>query len=96
MSQNKLAEIVVRYIEFLELADDEQPDPRWAIKQQESVAADLAEATPEERAAVKEAARNRLAWLLREPDEYCYSPRKTLTPEHRRLLESIASGQIFG
>jgi hypothetical protein len=96
MPQSKLAEIVVRYIEFLELADDEQLDSRWAVKQQESIAADLAEATPDEQVAVKEAARDRLAWFLREPDEYGYSPRRTLTPEHRQLLESIASGEMFG
>jgi hypothetical protein len=96
MSQSKLAEIVVRYIEFLELADDAQIDPRTAIKHLESIAADLVEATPDDQAAVKDAARNRLAWFLREPDEHGYSPRKTLTPEHRRLLKSIASGEIFG
>ena len=66
------------------------------IKTLESIAADLTEATPEEQAAVKQAARDRLAWFLQEPDEHGYSPRKTLTPEHRRLLEGIVSGEVFG
>lgn len=95
MSHEKLAEIVVQFIEFLELNDDEHLDPRIAVKQEESIAADLAEATSDERAAVMQAARSRLASLLREPDEFGYSPRKTVSAEHRALLESIASGEAF-
>jgi hypothetical protein len=96
MSHKKLAEIVVRSIEYFELVDDEQLDPDTAMKYLEGIAADLNEATPEEQSAVKEAAKARLAWFLQDPDEYGYSPRKTLRPEHRRLLESIASGEAFG
>jgi hypothetical protein len=40
-SHKKLAEIVVRYIEFLELAVDEQLDPHAAVKELESIAAEL-------------------------------------------------------
>jgi len=94
MSHKKLAEIVLRSIEFFELVDDAQIDSRTALNGLESIAADLAEATPEERAAVKQAARERLDWFLQKPDEYGYLPR--LSPEHRRLLESIVSGELFG
>ena len=95
MSHKKLAEIVVQFIELLELVDDEQMDSHAAINLLESVSATLAEATPEERAAVRQAAKDRLAWFLQEPDEYGYTPRKTLSAEHRRLLEGIASGEGF-
>ena len=96
MSHKKLADIVVRSIEYFELVDDEQLDPHTALQYLEDIASDLNEATPEEQSAVKQAAKDRLAWFLQEPDEYGYSPRKTLRTEHRRLLESIASGEAFG
>jgi hypothetical protein len=96
MSHRKLAEIVVRSVEFFELADDAQLDSHTALNILESIAADLSAATPEEQAAVKQAASERLAWFLHEPDQYGYSPRKTLSPEHRQLLEGIASGELFG
>jgi len=96
MSHKKLAAIVVRSIEYFELVDEEQLDLDTAVQYLEGITADLNEATPEEQSAVKEAAKARLAYFLREPDEYGYSPRKTLRPEHRQLLESIASGEAFG
>lgn len=96
MSKAKLAEIVLEYIEFLELADDAHVDPHTAVNQHESIAAHLAEATPAERAAVQDAARSRLAELFRDPDEYGHSPRKAVRPEHRALLESIVSGEAYG
>lgn len=96
MSHKKLAEIVVRSIEFFELVDEEQLDSHTAIDLLESISADLAEATPEEQTAVRQAAKDRLAWFLQEPDEYGYTPRKTLSVEHRQLLEGIASGEVFG
>lgn len=96
MSHKKLAEIVVRFIEYLELVDDAHLDPDTAVQYLEGISADLNDATPDEQAAVKQAARDRLAWFLREPDEYGYSPRKTLGAEHRRCLEGIASGTAFG
>jgi hypothetical protein len=94
MAHKKLAEIVVRYIEFLEFADEEQIDSHTAVNALESIAADFLEATPEEQLAVKQAAKDRLAWFLQAPDEYGYSP--PLSPEHRQLLEGIASGEVFG
>ena len=96
MSHKKLAEIVLRSIEYFELVDDEQLDPDTALQYLEGISADLTEATPEEQAAVREAANERLAWFLREPDEHDYSPRKALRSEHRRLLEGIVSGEVFG
>jgi len=96
MSHGKLAEIVLEFIEFLELADDDRVDPGTAINQQESIAAHLAEATPEERAAIQQAARARLSSLFREPDQDGYSPRKSVRPEHWALLESIISGEAYG
>lgn len=96
MSHKKLAEIVVWYIELLELEDEKRFDSRVALKRLESISANLTEATPEERAAVMQAAKDRLTWFLQEPDQYGYTPRKTLRPEHQRLLEGISSGEVFG
>jgi hypothetical protein len=95
MSQRKLAEIVVRSIEFFELVEDAVVEPDTAINILESIAADLEEATSEEHAALKQAASERLAWFLQEPDQYGYSPRKMLGAKHRQLLERIASGEMF-
>jgi hypothetical protein len=96
MSQPKLAEIVLDFVEFLELVDDDHLDPDTAVGQHESIAVQLDEATPAERIAVQQAAKDRLESLLREPDEYGYSPRKTVTPERRALLEGIISGETYG
>jgi hypothetical protein len=96
MSPGKLAEIVLEFIEFLELTDDDHLDLDTAAKQHESIAAHLAEATPQERMAVQRAASGRLSSLLREPDEYGYSPRNAVGPEQRALLESIISGEAYG
>ena len=48
MSHKKLAEIVVRSIEYFELVDDKQLDPDTAVQYLEGITADLNEATPEE------------------------------------------------
>ena len=52
MSHKKLAEIVVRSIEYFDLVGDDQVDARDTLKVLESIGADLREATPEEQAAV--------------------------------------------
>ncbi|HEX8912021.1 MAG TPA: hypothetical protein VF796_06645 [Humisphaera sp.] len=96
MSHRKLAEIVLEFIEFLQLADDTHLDPDTAVNQHESIAAHLADATPEERVAIQDAAKTRLGELLREPDEYGYSPRKAVRADHRALLEGIVSGEAYG
>lgn len=96
MSHKKLAEIVIRSIEFFELIDDAQLDPDTALQYLEDISAALGDATPEEQKAVRQAAEERLAWFLQEPDEFGYTPRGTLTNEHRCLLESIVSGEFFG
>jgi hypothetical protein len=94
MSHGKLAEIVVRTIEYFELVDDAQLDPDTAVQHLESISADLAGASSEEQAAVKNAAKARLAWFDRERGEHEYAPR--LASNHRRLLEGIASGEAWG
>ena len=96
MPYEKLAEIVLDFIEFLELIDDDHLDLDTAVEHHESIAAQLADAAPEERAAVQFAAKQRLASLLRDPDEDGYSPKKAVSPERRALLESVISGEIYG
>jgi hypothetical protein len=96
MSHKKLAEIVLRSIEYFELVDDDQLNPDTAMQYLEGISADLADATREEQEAVRRAAKERLAWFLQEPDEHGYTPRKSLSAEHRHMLEGIASGDGFG
>lgn len=94
MPHSRLADIVVRAIEYFELVDDALLNQDTAVNYLESIAADLNEASDEERASVKAAAQRRLAYFVQPPDKDGYSPR--LSPEHRRLLESVASGEAFG
>ena len=96
MAHGKLAEIVVDFIEFLELVDDDTLDPDLAVDLQESIAAHLNEAKAEERAAVQAAAKAKLDWLLQDPDEYGYTPRKTVPQAQVALLQSIVSGEAYG
>jgi hypothetical protein len=55
----------------------------------------LAGASPVERQALAEAAAARLAELLREPDEYGYTPRALVTPAHREFLQCLADGSAW-
>jgi hypothetical protein len=56
---------------------------------------ELAKSTPAERQALAEAATARLKKLLREPDEYGYTPRGLVTPILREFLESLADGSAW-
>jgi hypothetical protein len=56
---------------------------------------ELAKSSPAERQALAEAAVARLKELLREPDEYGYTPRSLVTPEQREFLESLADGSAW-
>jgi len=56
---------------------------------------ELAKASPAERLALAEAATARLAFLLREPDEYGYTPRALVTPEQREFLQSLSDGSAW-
>ena len=55
----------------------------------------LAKASPAERQALAEAAAARLRDLLREPDEYGYTPRALVTPRQREFLQSLADGSAW-
>lgn len=56
---------------------------------------ELAKASPAERQALAEVTTARLAELLREPDEYGYTPRALVTPAHREFLEGLADGSAW-
>lgn len=56
---------------------------------------ELAKASPSERQALAEAASTRLSELLREPDEYGYTPRALVTPGQREFLTSLADGSAW-
>jgi hypothetical protein len=90
----KLAKIVLLAIEFFDLVDDAVLDSDTAIQYLEEIGAQLGEATEGEREAVRQAAREKLAWYAKFPDEYGYRPR--MSEELRKLLEGVASGEMFG
>ena len=56
---------------------------------------ELAKSSPAERQAMAEAAATRLRDLLREPDEYGYTPRALVTPLQREFLQSLADGSAW-
>ena len=92
---NMLAEIMLEYMCFLDFSTEDQVDLRTSVKGMESIVSTLREASEAERQAVSQAASDLLASLLREPDEYGYSPRKTVTAAQREFLDSIASGKLW-
>lgn len=92
-----LAEIVLDYLWFLNFCDDEQLDPDTAVRLCEEISYLLENKLSEsERDALKTAAAERIKSWLREPDEHGYTPRKLLTAEKKKFLESIAAGHFSG
>jgi hypothetical protein len=79
-------------MEQLETADEPGIDWQACGDITNDVWFELAKATAAERHALAEAAAARLKELLREPDEYGYTPRASVTPAQRDFLESHASG----
>lgn len=90
-----LAQVVVYLMEQLETADEPGIDWQACGDITNDIWFELAKATPAERHALAEAAAVRLKVLLREPDEYGYTPRALVTPLHRELLESLADGSAW-
>ena len=80
-----LAEVVVLLMEQLTTAP--QPGIDWQACGEitNDMWFELAKASPAERQALAEAAVARLRELLREPDEYGYTPRSLVTPIHREF-----------
>ncbi|HEX4608996.1 MAG TPA: hypothetical protein VH092_12385 [Urbifossiella sp.] len=90
-----LAEAVVWLMELLTTA--EQPGIDWQACGDitNDMWFELAKASPAERQALAEAAAARLRVLLREPDEYGYTPRAPVTPMQREFLQSLADGSAW-
>jgi hypothetical protein len=91
-----LAEVVVFLMEQLTMA--EQPGIDWQACgdiTNDVWGEQLRWASPAERQALAEAAAARLRELLREPDEYGYTPRALVTPAQREFLESLADGSAW-
>jgi len=90
-----LAEVVVFLMEQLTTADEPGIDWQACGDITNDMWFELAKASPDERQALAEAASARLASLLREPDEYGYTPRALVTPDQRAFLESLADGSAW-
>jgi hypothetical protein len=92
-----LADIVLDYFWFLNFCSDEELNPDTAVQFIEDVSYEMEkELSESDKTALKEAAANRLKWWLREPDEHGYTPRKLLTPDEKKFLESMAAGHFSG
>lgn len=90
-----LAQVVVHLMEQLETADESGIDWQACGDITNDIWFELAKATSAERQALAEAATARLKELLREPDEYGYTPRALVTPMHREFLEGLADGSAW-
>ena len=90
-----LAEVLLFALETLSIAEERGLDWQACGDVTNEMWLQLAKTSPEERRALSEVATARLKTLLREPDEYGYSPRKLVTPEQKVLLESLADGSAF-
>jgi hypothetical protein len=90
-----LAQVVVFLMEQLTTA--EPPDIDWQACGDitNDMWFELAKCSPAERQALAEAAAARLAELLREPDEYGYTPRALVTPAQREFLQSLSDGSAW-
>jgi hypothetical protein len=92
-----LADMALDYCWFLNFSSDEEVNPDTAAQLLESLTYEMEnELSESEKSALKVAAENRLKWWLREPDEHGYTPRKLLTAEQKKFLESMAAGHFSG
>jgi hypothetical protein len=71
---------------------DSVVDSRYCEKTLAPLLADLQNASDLEKQALAVAARERLVWLLREPDEHGYTPRVLVSPETRDFLAALEDG----
>ncbi len=90
-----LAQVVVFLMEQLTTAEEPGIDWQACGDITNDMWFELAKSSPIERQALAEAAVARLAELLREPDEYGYTPRALVKPAHREFLQSLADGSAW-
>lgn len=90
-----LAQVLLYALETLSTAEEPGLDWQACGDVTNDMWLQLAKTSPEERKALSEAAAARLKELLRDPDEYGYSPRKLVTPDQKELLESLVGGSAF-
>jgi hypothetical protein len=90
-----LAQVLLRALEHFTTAEEPGIDWQACGDITNDLWFELAKTSPAERQALAEAATERLKELLREPDEYGYTPRALVTPIHREFLESLANGSAW-
>ena len=95
---SNLADAVVRFLCTIQFSGEDLPfDEDWVVKYLEETIYEIEnDYSDQKRQALKDAAARSLKSLLREPDEYGYTPRKLLKPDHRAFLETFAAGQFSG
>lgn len=87
---NTLAQVVVFLMEQLTTAEEPGIDWQACGDIVNDMWFELARTSPAERQALADAAGARLAELLRETDEYGYTPRALISPSQREFLETMA------
>lgn len=95
LAMKTLAEVLLFALETLSMAEEPGLDWQACGDVTDDMWRQLASTSSEERKALSEAAGARLKELLREPDEYGYSPRKLVTSAQKELLESLIDGSAF-
>jgi hypothetical protein len=90
-----LAQAVVFLMELLTTAEAPGIDYQACGDITNDMWPELARASPAERQALAEAAAARLRELLRDPDQYGYTPRALVTPVQREFLQSLADGSAW-
>lgn len=90
-----LAQVVLLAMEQLTTAEEPGIDWQACGDITNDLWFELAKTSPAERQALAEVAAERLKELLREPDEYGYTPRTLVSPTQKEFLESLANGSAW-
>lgn len=90
-----LAEISLEFIWHLLFDGEEIVELDYSVAWQESLPDYFSAMNADEKVALSEAAQSKWNRLLAPPDEHGYTPRKLVTDEQKRFLESVISGDLF-
>lgn len=92
-----LARSVLELYYELSFVEEDYVDFEWSTRQSANIRMAIEnDFTDEEQAALKIAASDLLAELLRDPDEHGYTPRSLVSPEQKSFLKAISEGRFDG
>jgi len=94
---SQLAATVLDLFFELSFASEDYVEFDWGLRRCSDILSDIKNNySDEEKSAIQLAAANKLKYLLREPDEHGYTPRKLVTAEQKAFLEAVAAGRFDG